>query len=94
METFLANDRAYVVLAFAALAVPAAVVMVVYLWYKLRREEMLTRLKGQLAEHGMTAEEIRTVIEAVPPGSTDVAQDLAAFNGLELKVGQGRRHQT
>jgi hypothetical protein len=42
---------------------------------------MLAALKRELAERGMAAEEIRAVIEASPPGTTGVAQDLAAFNG-------------
>ena len=81
METFFAKDGAYVVLTFAALSVPAAAAVIAYFWYKLRRDEMLAGLKRDLAAHGMSAEEIRAVIEAVPHGSTDVAQDLAALNG-------------
>jgi hypothetical protein len=81
METFLANDGAYVVLAFAALSIPAATAIVAYFWYKLRRDEMLASLKRELSDRGMSAEEIRAVIEAAPHASTDVAQDLAALNG-------------
>src|SRR5262249_6715793 len=91
MDAFLANDRAYVVLAFAALAVPAAVVAVAYFWYKLRREELLAALKRELVERGLTSEEIRTVVEASPPGTTGVAQDLAALNGSRFEVAGGPR---
>ena len=86
METFFANDGAYIVLTFAALSIPAAAAVVAYFWYKLRRDEMLARLKRELSEHGMSAEEIRTVIESAPHNSTDVAQDLAAFNGAGCGV--------
>ena len=55
METFVANDRAYVALAFAAVSVPTAAATVAYLWYKLRRDQMLTTLKRELADRGMTA---------------------------------------
>ena len=91
METFFANDGAYVVLTFAALSIPAAAAVVAYFWYKLRRDEMLTSLKRELSDRGMTAEEIRAVIEATPHGSTDVAQDLAALNGAGSRVATGPR---
>lgn len=89
METFFAKDGAYVVLTFAALSIPMAVAAVAYFWYKLRRDEMLTSLKRDLSDRGMTAEEIRAVIEAAPQGSTDVAQDLAALNGVAPHVASG-----
>jgi hypothetical protein len=82
METFFAKDGAYVVLTFAALSIPAAAAVAAYFWYKLRRDEMLASLKRELSDRGMSAEEIRAVVEAAPHGSTDVAQDLAAFNGV------------
>jgi hypothetical protein len=91
METFFAKDGAYVVLTYAALSFPAAAAVVAYFWYKLRRDEMLARLKGDLSARGMSAEEIRTVIEAVPPGSTDVALDLAALNGAGSGAVNGTR---
>ena len=91
MESFFANKGAYVVLTFAAVSIPAAVAMVAYFRYKLRREEMLTGLKRELANLGMTGEEIRTVIEAAPAGSTDVAQDLAAFNGMRCGAANASR---
>ena len=86
METFFANDGAYVVLAFAALSIPAAVAIVAYFWYKLRRDEMLVNLKRELSDRGMTAEEIRMVIEAAPNGSTAVGHDLAAFKGTGSSI--------
>jgi hypothetical protein len=91
METFFANDGAYIALTFAALSIPAAAAIVAYFWYKLRREELLAALKRELAERGMSAEEIRAVIEAAPHGSTDVAQDLAALNGTGSGVVKGTR---
>jgi hypothetical protein len=91
VETFFAKDGAYVVLTFAALSVPAAAAIIAYFWYKLRRDEMLTSLKRDLAAHGMSAEQIRAVIEAVPHGSTDVAQDLAALNGAGSGAVDGTR---
>jgi hypothetical protein len=86
MQTFLANDGAYVVLAFAAVSFPVAAAIVAYFWYKLRRDQMLATLKRELSDHGLTAGEIREVIEATPHGSTDVAQDLAALNGAGSPV--------
>jgi len=86
METFFANGGAYVVLTFAALSIPAAAAIVAYFWYKLRRDEMLASLKRELSDRGMSAEEIRAVIEAAPHGSTDVAQDLAALTGAGSDV--------
>ena len=91
METFFAKDGAYVVLTFAALSIPAAAAIVAYFWYKLRRDEMVVSLKRELSDRGMTAEEIRAVIEAAPHGSTDVAQDLSAFNGAGSTVANGTR---
>ena len=91
METFFANDGAYVVLTFAALSIPAAAAIVAYFWYKLRRDEMVTSLKRELSDRGMTAEEIRAVIEAAPHGSTEVAQDLAALNGAGSGLVKGTR---
>ena len=91
MQTFFANDGAYIVLTFAALSIPMAAATVAYFWYKLRRDEMLTSLKRDLTDRGMTAEEIRAVIAAAPHGSTDVAQDLAALNGAPSPVAPGRR---
>ena len=91
METFFANDGAYVVLTFAALSMPAAAAIVAYFWYKLRRDEMLASLKRELSDRGMSAEEIRAVVEAAPHGSTDVAQDLAALKGAGSGVVKGTR---
>jgi hypothetical protein len=91
METFFANDGAYIAIAFAALAVPAAGAVVAYFWYKLRREEMLTLLKQEMVERGMSADDIRTVIEANPPDTTTVAEDLAAFNGSSPGPAAARR---
>jgi hypothetical protein len=91
MDTFLANDGAYVFLTFAALALSAAAAVVAYFWYKLRREEMLAALKRELAERGMAAEDICAVIEASPPGTTGVAQDLAALNGCPSVVADAPR---
>jgi hypothetical protein len=91
METFFAKDGAYVVLAFAAVSIPAAAATVAYFWYKLRRDQMLATLKGELSDRGMSAEEIRAVIEATPHGWTDVAQDLAALNGTGSPVPSGPR---
>jgi hypothetical protein len=89
VETFLANDGAYVVLAFAAASVPVAAATVAYFWYKLRRDQMLAALKRELSDRGMTAGEIRAVIEATPHGWTDVAQDLTALNGAGSLVPTG-----
>jgi hypothetical protein len=91
MENFFAHDGAYVVLAFAALSIPTAAAMVAYFWYKLRRDEMLVNLKRELSDRGMSADEIRAVIEVTPHGSTDVAQDLAAFNGAGTGIVKGTR---
>jgi hypothetical protein len=91
METFVANDGAYVVLGFAALSIPAAAATVAYFWYQLRRDEMLAGLKRELADRGMTAEEIRAVIEAEPRGSADVARDPAGFKGAGPQVATGTR---
>jgi hypothetical protein len=93
MESFFANGGAYVFLTFAAVALAAAAAVVAYFWYKLRREEMVADLKRELAERGMSAEEIRTVIEASPPGTTGVAQDLAAFNGSPCNVASDPRQR-
>ena len=84
MDTFFANDGAYVVLTFAGLSIPAAAAVVAYFWYKLRRDEMLASLKRDLSDRGMSADEIRAVIEAAPSDSTHVAQDLAALKGAGL----------
>jgi hypothetical protein len=91
MESFFANDGAYIVLAFAVVSVPVAAATATYFWYKLRRDEMLIGLKQELSDRGMTAEEIRSVIEATPHGWTDVAQDLAALNGAERHAATGPR---
>jgi hypothetical protein len=82
METFLANDGAYVAIAFAAIAIPAAAAVVAYFWFRLRREEMLNALKHEMVERGMSADEIRTVIEASASDTTTVAEDFAALNGM------------
>jgi hypothetical protein len=86
MDTFFANRGAYVVLAFAAVAFPVAAAVVAYFWYKLRREEMVTALKLELAERGLAPEEICAVIKASPAGTTGVAEDLAALNGRVVNV--------
>jgi hypothetical protein len=91
METFFAKDGAYVVLTFAAVSIPAAAATVAYFWYKLRRDQMLTTLKRDLSDRGLTPGEIRAVIEATPHGWTDVAQDLAALNGVGPCVVNGTR---
>jgi hypothetical protein len=91
METFFAKDGAYVVLTYAALSIPAAAAVLAYFWYKWRRDEMLATLKRDLSARGLSAEEICAVIEAVPHGSTDVAQDLAALNGAGSGVVTGTR---
>jgi hypothetical protein len=93
MDSFLAKDGAYVFLTFASLALAAAAAVVANFWYKLRREEMLAVLKRELAERGIAAEEIRAVIEASPPGTTGVAQDLAALNGSPWNVASDPRQR-
>jgi hypothetical protein len=70
MENFFSHKEAYVVLGLLALAVPAATAIVAYCWYKFRREEMRTNLKLAMLERGLSAEEVRIVIEA---GATGVA---------------------
>ena len=91
MQTFFANDGAYIVLTFAALSIPMAAATVAYFWYKLRRDEMLVNLKRELSDRGMSADEIRAVIEVTPHGSTDVAQDLAAVKGTGSRLAKGTR---
>ncbi len=85
METFFANDGAYVVLGFAAFSIPAAAAIVAYFWYKLRRDEMVVGLKRELSDRGMTAEEIRAVIEAAPQGSLMLLKEPSAAHGREFR---------
>ena len=91
METFFASDGAYLVLIFAAVSIPASAAIIANCWFKLRRDEMLVSLKRELADRGMSADEIRAVIEATPHGSTDVDQDLATLKGAGSGVVKGTR---
>jgi hypothetical protein len=91
METFFAKDGAYLVLTFAVLSVPVAAAFIAYFWFMFRRDEMLVSLKRDLAAHGMSAEEILAVVEAVPQGWTDGARDPAALNGACSDSGKGTR---
>jgi hypothetical protein len=76
MDAFFSHEDAYIVLAFLALALPAATAVVAYFWFKVRREEVQAGLKRAMIERGLSAEEIRIVIEA---GAAEVPEGSAAM---------------
>jgi hypothetical protein len=83
MEYFFSHSDAYMVLGFLALTLPACVAVVAfagaYYWQKVRREEVRAGLKRAMLERGMSAEEIRIVIEAGSEGATNATTDSAAM---------------
>ncbi len=76
MPEFFSDRGAYVVLAFAAIAVPFLAGVVGYFWHKTKRDEQLTSLKHAMLERGMSADDIEKVIEAGTRLPSDVDQTL------------------
>jgi hypothetical protein len=79
MEYFFSHNDAYAVLGFLALTLPAAAAFIAYFWYKVRREEMQIHLKRTMLERGMSADEIRMVIESGATSAPDSAPDSSAL---------------
>jgi hypothetical protein len=64
MDNFLSNRDIYPALTFICLGIAAAATLIAYFWIQARREEVRALLKKDMLERGMTAEEIRTVMDA------------------------------
>jgi hypothetical protein len=76
MPEFFSDRGAYVVLTFAAIAVPFLAGVVGYFWHKTKRDEQLASLKHAMLERAMSADEIEKVIEAGTRQPSDVDQTL------------------
>jgi hypothetical protein len=81
MQDFFSHKGAYVVLVFVAAAVPIVAGVVGYFWYKLRRDELMTSLKQEMLERGMSADDIQKVIEAGARTPTEVDQTICRLLG-------------
>jgi hypothetical protein len=64
METFFSHDEAYVVLILAVIGLCLSTTFITAFWFKHLRSEKELDLKRELAERGMSAEEICAVINA------------------------------
>jgi hypothetical protein len=60
METFLANDAGVVIAVLVTVGLPVAL----YYWFEYRKAELNASLKHAMIERGMSAEEIKMVLEA------------------------------
>ena len=82
METVLQNTHFVFWSAIALIVVvPAVTGALAHYWYRVRRAELDARLKSHMLELGMSAEEIKTVIEAdADPKEGSVVVGNAYFN--------------
>ena len=71
MESFFAHDDAYTILILAVIGVCISGTFIAWFWFKHLRTAMELELKRDLAERGMSAAEIRAVIEAGPSGKPE-----------------------
>ena len=65
MSEFLGNST---FIFWSAIVLICVVPMISHYWYKLRRAEMDAALKQDMLQRGMSAEEIKTVLEASSHG--------------------------
>jgi hypothetical protein len=65
MPEFLNNST---IIFWFAIVLICVVPTISFYWYKIRRAEMDTALKQDMLERGMSAEEIKTVLEASSHG--------------------------
>jgi hypothetical protein len=86
MDTFFRHQDAWIALVFTAVGFTVVGSIYVYYWFTLRREEIRAGLKQTMLERGMSAYEIRTVIEAGSDEVPDAAKDLAT--GRPAKPGR------
>ncbi len=80
MDSILITRDAAVAVIFIAAGLTVLGSMVAHYWYKIRREEIRAGLKQAMLERGMSAYEIRTVIEA---GSDPAPEITHAAAGLK-----------
>jgi hypothetical protein len=83
MDSFLGREEAYLVLGLSVLALPLMVTVIAYFWSEVRREEIRAGLKHAMLERGMSASEIRTVLEAGSGKATSSVKDPAHLQGAE-----------
>jgi hypothetical protein len=74
---FLANQDVWMAAVFLVIGLTVVGSLFVHYWFKLRREEIRAGLKQAMLDRGMSAYEIRTVIEAGSDPLPDAAKDLA-----------------
>jgi hypothetical protein len=77
METFFGHQDAGIALVFMAAGLTVVGSIFAHYWFKLRREEIRAGLKQAMLDRGMSAYEIRTVIEAGSDELPDEAKNLA-----------------
>jgi hypothetical protein len=77
MEAIFRHQDAWIALVFIAAGFTVVASMFAHYWYKIRREEIRAGLKQAMLERGMSAYEIRTIIEAGSDDVTDAAKDAA-----------------
>jgi hypothetical protein len=78
MEALFSNKDAGMILVFVAAGLTVVGCFIAHYWYKTRREEIRAGLKQSMLDRGMSAYEIRTVIEAGsdPAGEEQLAEKL------------------
>jgi hypothetical protein len=80
MPEFLANST---FIFWAAIVLICVVPTISYHWYKIRRAEMDTALKQDMLQRGMSAEQIKTVLEASSHGEGTGCRRSAARTARE-----------
>jgi hypothetical protein len=75
MEALFSNKDAGMILVFFTAGLTVVGSFFAHYWYKIRREEIRGALKQNMLDRGMSAYEIRTIIEA---GSDAAADDQLA----------------
>jgi hypothetical protein len=75
MESILHNrDASIAITLVLVLGLPLVTWGIGYFWYKIHRDDNLTALKQQMLARGMSADEIRTVIEAGNNATNDLEE--------------------
>jgi hypothetical protein len=77
MEAFFSNKDVGIIFVFISIGLTVVGSFLAHYWYKIRREEIRAALKQNMLDRGMSAYEIRTIIEAGSDAAPDPAKNPA-----------------
>jgi hypothetical protein len=83
MEALFSNKDAGIIFVFISAGLTVVGSFLAHYWYKIRREEIRGALKQNMLDRGMSAYEIRTVIEAGADDVPDAAKNSAGLRAAK-----------